>query len=230
MALNCDEHSQPVVAASLEAFLARLPGSPSAATVAEAPFTPFSRKTYVTVPFAVNYAAQSVPTVPFTHVDSAPLSILSNVMTLKYLHREIREKGGAYGGGASHGSSLFKFYSYRDPSPLQSVKAFQAAVAWAAAGDFSNADVAEAKLSVFQSVDAPVAPGARGLSEFSQDITIDMKQSKREQLLDTTREDLVRVACNYLVNASARSIAVLGEAGNAPRDDVRKDWEMRIYE
>lgn len=34
-------------------------------------------------------------------------------MTAKFLHREIREKGGAYGGGARLGGGLFSFYSYR---------------------------------------------------------------------------------------------------------------------
>lgn len=34
-------------------------------------------------------------------------------MTAKFLHGEIREKGGAYGGGARMGGGLFSFYSYR---------------------------------------------------------------------------------------------------------------------
>lgn len=35
------------------------------------------------------------------------------MMTAKFLHGEIREKGGAYGGGAKIGGGLFTFYSYR---------------------------------------------------------------------------------------------------------------------
>lgn len=36
------------------------------------------------------------------------------MMTAKFLHGEIREKGGAYGGGARMGGGgLFSFYSYR---------------------------------------------------------------------------------------------------------------------
>lgn len=42
------------------------------------------------------------------------LKILARLMTAKFLHTEIREKGGAYGGGAklSH-SGVFTFFSYR---------------------------------------------------------------------------------------------------------------------
>lgn len=42
------------------------------------------------------------------------LCILGKIMAAKFLHREIREKGGAYGGGAKmRGDGLFAFYSYR---------------------------------------------------------------------------------------------------------------------
>lgn len=44
---------------------------------------------------------------------SLSLNILARMMTAKYLHGEIREKGGAYGGGARMGGGLFTFYSYR---------------------------------------------------------------------------------------------------------------------
>lgn len=39
------------------------------------------------------------------------------MMTAKFLHCEIREKGGAYGGGAMVGGGLFSFYSYRWVGP-----------------------------------------------------------------------------------------------------------------
>lgn len=41
------------------------------------------------------------------------LCVLARMMTAKFLHGEIREKGGAYGGGAKMGGGLFSFYSYR---------------------------------------------------------------------------------------------------------------------
>jgi Zn-dependent M16 (insulinase) family peptidase len=60
-------------------------------------------------------------------------------MTNAYLHREIREKGGAYGGGASHGlHGSVAFYSYRDPNTFETVTQFKKAVEWAAAGSFDE--------------------------------------------------------------------------------------------
>jgi hypothetical protein len=68
--------------------------------------------TFIEMPVAVNFAARAVPTVPYAHPDSPLLSVLASVMSAKFLHREIREKNGAYGGGATHNSGLFKFYSH----------------------------------------------------------------------------------------------------------------------
>ncbi len=37
-----------------------------------------------------------------------------------YLHKEIREKGGAYGSGCKYSADGYlAFYSYRDPNHLQ---------------------------------------------------------------------------------------------------------------
>jgi Zn-dependent M16 (insulinase) family peptidase len=62
-------------------------------------------------------------------------------MTHRYLHREIREKGGAYDGGAVLLSTYgtFAFHSYRDPTALNSLDVFQAAIDWAYGRSFTDA-------------------------------------------------------------------------------------------
>ncbi len=74
-------------------------------------------------------------------------------MTNKYLHKEVREKGGAYGGGAGGGlPGLFNFYSYRDPNSMETVQAFHNAVIWATRATFTQQDIDEAKLAMFSQV------------------------------------------------------------------------------
>ena len=41
------------------------------------------------------------------------LRVLSRLLSWKFLHREIREKGGAYGGGATCTNGVMSFFSYR---------------------------------------------------------------------------------------------------------------------
>lgn len=184
-------------------------------------FKPCPMKTHFVLPFPVNYIGECVRTVPYTATDYASLRILARLMTSKFLHREIREKGGAYGGGAklSH-NGIFTFYSYRDPNSLATLKAFEKAVEWAKSGEFTQEDIDEAKLAVFAAVDAPIAPSDKGMDHFLYGISDEMKQAHREQLFAVNKDNLVDVANEYLaVGKSTRGLAVLGPENT----DITKD-------
>ncbi|MFT5038364.1 MAG: Zn-dependent M16 (insulinase) family peptidase, partial [Flavobacteriaceae bacterium] len=49
----------------------------------------------------VSFCAKAYPTVPASHPDAAALTVLGGVLRNGFLHRVVREQGGAYGGGAS---------------------------------------------------------------------------------------------------------------------------------
>ena len=69
------------------------------------------------MPSQTNYVVRTLKTVPYTHAHAAPLLLLGQVLSLGFLHKEVREKGGAYGGGAAANAlgGTFSFSSYRDP-------------------------------------------------------------------------------------------------------------------
>uniref|UniRef100_A0A3B4AEQ8 Pitrilysin metalloproteinase 1 n=1 Tax=Periophthalmus magnuspinnatus TaxID=409849 RepID=A0A3B4AEQ8_9GOBI len=183
-------------------------------------YQPCHMKTFFQMPFPVNFVSQSIRTVPFTHQDYASLSVLARMMTAKYLHGEIREKGGAYGGGARMGSGLFTFYSYRDPQSAQTLAAFRRGVDWAKAGLFSQQDIDEAKLSVFSAVDAPVAPSDKGMSLFLNGVTDDMRDAHRQRLFRVSHQDLLDVAERYLsVGRCTDGAAILGPENEVIRKD-----------
>lgn len=173
-------------------------------------------KTFYPLPYQVYYGALAVPTVSYTSADGAPLQILSQLLTHKHLHHEIREKGGAYGGGAYHRSmeGLFGFYSYRDPNPVNTLGIMRNAGRWAVDKKWSDRDLEDAKISVFQSVDAPVSVNEEGMGRFLYGVDEEMKQRKREQLLDVTKEQVRDVAQKYVVEAldkQAERAVFLGE-------------------
>uniref|UniRef100_A0A3Q2UFL3 Presequence protease, mitochondrial n=1 Tax=Fundulus heteroclitus TaxID=8078 RepID=A0A3Q2UFL3_FUNHE len=194
---------------------------PSRKLIAEPSFQPCLMKTFFQMPFHVNFVSESVRTVPFCHQDYASLCILARMMTAKFLHGEIREKGGAYGGGARMGGSgVFCFYSYRDPNSVQTLSAFRKGADWAKSGQFSQQDIDEAKLSVFSAVDSPVAPADKGVSRFLSGITDEMKQSYRERLFAVDHKSLVDVAERYLgVGQSTCGFAILGPENDAIKKD-----------
>jgi Zn-dependent M16 (insulinase) family peptidase len=219
VALTCGPESVSSNETALQKFLNTLPSTISIPASQAKPAT-YSRnsKTFFPLPYQVYYSGVAVPTVPYSHEHSASLQILSQLLTHKHLHHEIREKGGAYGGGAyAKGlSGIFGFYSYRDPNPQNTMKIIQDAGQWARDKTWTNQDLEEAKLSVFQSVDAPESVSAEGMTRFLSGVDEAMEQKKREQLLDVQQDDVTRVAEKYLVDGMAgANIAVLGE---------KKDW------
>ncbi|KAI5784916.1 Metalloenzyme, LuxS/M16 peptidase-like protein [Pyronema domesticum] len=179
------------------------------------------------LPYQVSYTGMCVKTVPYTHQDGAALQMLSQLLTHKHLHHEIREKGGAYGGGAFHrgAGGIFGFYSYRDPNVANTLKVMEEAGQWAMQKQWAERDLEEAKLSVFQGVDAPQSVSEEGMVYFLDRITDEMRQVRRQQLLDVSIADIRNVAQKYLVDqvaAGQTAVAVLGE----PKDVVDDSWNI----
>uniref|UniRef100_A0A8D3CHC9 Presequence protease, mitochondrial n=1 Tax=Scophthalmus maximus TaxID=52904 RepID=A0A8D3CHC9_SCOMX len=189
--------------------------------ISEQNFQPCQMKTFFQMPFPVNFVSENIRTVPFSHEDYASLCVLARMMTAKFLHGEIREKGGAYGGGARMGGGgLFTFYSYRDPNSVQTLSAFRKGVDWAKSGQFTQQDIDEAKLSIFSAVDSPVAPANKGMGRFLSGMTDEMKQSHRERLFAVTHEDLVGSAERYLsVGQRTCGVAILGPENETIKKD-----------
>ena len=192
--------------------------------ISEGDYNPVFAKSHLEFPFQVNYIGKAFPTVPFTNPEHASLHILSNILKSKYLHREIREKGGAYGGGSEASSNAFYFYSYRDPNFSNTLKSFSDSVSWACDGKFTDQDISEAKLSVFSQVDQPISPGNQGMRLFLRGLKEEQFAEYRQQLLSVSRGDVIGVATKYLTDNSRGSIAIIG-----PKNDVSSaspEWSV----
>ncbi|MCJ1323766.1 Mitochondrial presequence protease [Thelotrema lepadinum] len=214
-AITCGQDSVAANEIALNKFISAFPTSTSLPKISLLSIAPSSNtKTFVPLPYQVYYSGVSIPTVTYTHPASAHLQILSQLLTHKHLHHEIREKGGAYGGGAySKGlSGIFGFYSYRDPNPENTMKVILDAGRWARDREWTDQDMEEAKLSVFQGLDAPESVSEEGMTRFLSGVDEDMEQVKREQLLDVSNADVRQAAEQYLVQGlSKSSMAILGE-------------------
>ncbi|KAF2474696.1 uncharacterized protein BDR25DRAFT_301357 [Lindgomyces ingoldianus] len=229
VALNCGHESSTSNQEALSRFLGSLPTSTTnpSSTSPETKY-PRNSKSFFPLPYQVYYSAKAVPTVPYVDASGAPLEILAQLLTHKHLHHEIREKGGAYGGGAYSRSlgGLFGMYSYRDPNPQNTMKIMSKAGQWARDRIWTAQDLEEAKLSVFQGYDAPQSLNQEGMRLFLSGITDDMLQTRRERLLDVTAEDVQRVADRHLVQRAAESsVAILGEKKDWV--DVKNGWDVR---
>jgi presequence protease len=201
-AITCGTESVSSNEAALQSFLSAIPKSENSSPSIRTPDFSRSTKTFFPLPYQVYYGSLALPTVSYTSPSGAPLQILSQLLTHKYLHHEIREKGGAYGGGAySRGlDGVFGFYSYRDPNPENTMAIMRGAGQWAVEKQWTDRDIEEAKLSVFQSVDAPQSVSDEGMTKFLSGVSDEMMQERRERLLDVTKEQVRQVAQKYVAD------------------------------
>ncbi|KNC55188.1 presequence protease [Thecamonas trahens ATCC 50062] len=187
-------------------------------------FAPALRSEYVVLPYQVHYVASAIPTVPALHPDATPLSLLGSILSSEYLLPVVRQKGGAYGAGASQSSGAFTFFSYRDPQSTATLDAFAGSEAFC--NSLSDAELgamlARAKLRGVARLDAPLAPSQFGAAYFNAGVEDDVRQQLRSALFAASVDDLRRVAAEHLSASAPRSSTIIGPGGaSVPAGD---DW------
>lgn len=166
----------------------------------------------------VNYCAKAYPTVPANHKDAAALRVLSSLLSTQYLHKTVREAGGAYGGGATYNTAegTFSFYSYRDPRDTETLADFDGALDWLKDAEISDVMLEESILSVVSGLDSPGTPATEAKDAFYNKIAGKDEQSFndfRQAVRSVKAEDLKRVAQTYLKPESGTIAIVTSEKG-----------------
>jgi len=163
----------------------------------------------------VSYVAKCFKVPNATHRDSPKLLVLAHLLRSSFLHGEIREKGGAYGGMASYNpdEGIFTLLSYRDPHLARTISVYQKAPEWIRSGDFTDQDIDETILQTCSGMDTPLSPAGKAMLEYVNERkgkTREMRQRFREGVLNCTRADLIRVGTEYL-DTQASIAAVTSE-------------------
>lgn len=178
----------------------------------------------------INYCAKAYPTVPVDHDDAAALSVLAAFLRNGYLHTAIREKGGAYGGGSSYAADTasFRFFSYRDPRLVDTLKDFDQSVEWLLSEQHDKQKLEEAILGVIGSIDKPSSPAGEAKDAFQNGLfgrTPEKRQYYRSRILKVGMEDLKRVAETYLQPDKASTAVIT----NASTLDKLGDLGMEVH-
>lgn len=179
----------------------------------------------------VNYCAKSFATVKLGHEDAPVLAVVSQILTNGFLHRVIREQGGAYGGGAVYKpmSGEFSFYSYRDPNLEKTFLAFDQSIKWFLDNEWPEHLFEEAVISLIGQLDRPDTPigGPKrvvmnGYAGFSEEDRL----VYRKQLLSIKRDMLVKVVKHHIEHAQCAGVAVI--APNSTEDQFdRSQYDVK---
>ncbi|MBU0972754.1 MAG: insulinase family protein, partial [Proteobacteria bacterium] len=187
---------------------------------------------------AVSFVGQSFKTVRITHKDSPGLAVISKILRSLYLHREIREKGGAYGGFAIYNTEegIFSFGSYRDPHIKRTLDVYKNACDYIIRGEFSQTDVKEAILQVCSDIDKPETPGPASMKAFYRDITHltdEIRQHFKDSLLRLDKKRIQEIAKTYFtIEEDQKGISVISsqtlleKANQALEADNRPPLEL----
>ncbi len=172
----------------------------------------------------VNFCATAHATVPAAHADAPALVVLASFLRNNFLHRAIREQGGAYGGGASFDSDTgaFRFYSYRDPRLAETLADYRNAIDWMISSKHDQRLLEEAILGIVSDIDKPGSPSGEAKKAFHNSLhgrTPEVRRRFRQRILDVSLEDLRRVAESYLT-AKPAGIAVITNPEMAKKADL----------
>ena len=135
----------------------------------------------------------------FDYKESPKFLVLSSILRNEYLHRRVREQGGAYGGGATYDpfAGSFKLFSYRDPRFTETYEDFSESFKWAAKGNFDDEILLEGKLSVLSDHDKPSSPAGEAFKDYR--FNIEGKEQKvrtqyRTNIIQVTKDEIVEAA------------------------------------
>lgn len=162
----------------------------------------------------VYFNAKAYQAVTANHPDAPALMVLAPFMRNGYLHSAIREKGGAYGGGASFDSNTasFRFYSYRDPHFDKTFAHFDSAIDWVIESAHDDEQLHEAILGIMAGMDKPGSPAGDAIKACFNTLhgrDEAWQNAMRAKILAVSIDDLKRVARTYLKDKPAVKASLL---------------------
>ncbi len=187
---------------------------------------------------SVSFVAQSFKTVRLDHEDAPAMAAISKLLRSLYLHREIREKGGAYGGFAIYNAEegIFSFASYRDPNIRKTLDVFQNACDFIRSGDYTDEDIKEAVLQVCSEIDKPDTPGPASLKAFYRQLlglTDEKRRRFKQELLALNKQSIIKAAeKHFTVDAAEKGTAVISsrEALEAANQNLKSgEKELSLF-
>lgn len=191
--LSCDDQLESKLEQE-DFFSLSLPKKPFQGWKENFPIKPVSSQGRI-IPAQVAYNVKALKTISYIHPHAPALTVATQLLDNKVLHTKIREKGGAYGSGASYSSALglFYFHSHRDPHIQSTFNAFDASLEHISLGKFDDQDLEEAKLGIIQQLDTPVPPSGRAILAYGwqrDGKTHTLRQEFRDSILKLTKAQI----------------------------------------
>lgn len=142
------------------------------------------------------------------------MRVLKVIMNYDYLWINLRVKGGAYGcmSGLSRDGQGY-FVSYRDPNLQETNEIYNGIPEWLKSFTIDERDMTKYIIGTISDIDVPMNPyarGERGLGLYLSGITFEQIQKERDQILNTSQEDIRALAGPVSAMLSQDYLCVVG--------------------
>ncbi len=185
---------------------------------------------------AVSFTAQTFQTVPMIHEDSPALSVISRLLRMLYLHKEIREKGGAYAGFSIYNldDGIFNLASYRDPHIVSTLSTFSNAASFIKDADnYDKEDIKEAIFQICSDIDKPDVPGTAAQKSFFRKLTSlsdEAREHFKKQLFTVDRSKVLETAEKYFSNKNTHAVAVISSVQKLKEANEKlEESQLKLY-
>ncbi|MDA3840753.1 MAG: insulinase family protein [Patescibacteria group bacterium] len=168
------------------------------------------------VPSAVSFVAASIKIPEINIEQKATFFVLAKMLARGFLHNEIREKGGAYGGFAEFSifENIFSFGSYRDPNVENTLKTYARARDYILDLSISKEMMTEAIIMSISKLDKAKTKTEKAQSDYFDEYAgydIEIKQNFRDAIFRVNPAKIKKVVKNYLPgDIKKMSVVVFG--------------------
>ncbi len=148
----------------------------------------------ILAPVQVQYCAKGGNFFRKGYSYSGKLRVLNNILSNEFLHREIREKGGAYGAWSSFSPyGNMYFCSYRDPNLQETLDVYDRVPEFIRNFDCNRREMEKYIIGDISQLDYPQTPenkGALADNDYITGFTQEDRQQIRDEVLATKIEDI----------------------------------------
>lgn len=193
-------------------------------------FTPTSALSGIEINGVTSFSAAVLPGLPIAHPLAAPGIIMMRMLSESFLWDEIRVKKGAYGAGCNLSAAATSFYTYRDPSPANSIRVFNEAIS----NGFSKLDlkkraIEDAIIASLKNINPAIRPSMangiaiiRFIKEMDEKSIIDY----RDRILGVDEHSIKEYANFLQQNQSNLRVCVMGSESTLNSLDIKDTIEL----
>ncbi|MBU3114382.1 insulinase family protein [Clostridium lacusfryxellense] len=145
------------------------------------------------IPSQVQYVVKAANYKKEGYSFNGHMKVLENILNSEYLWKELRVKGGAYGGAMNFTRDEVLFYSYRDPNLKETLDTFDKTIKFLENFKPSDKEMTNYIIGTIGNMDHLTGPYAKGIIGDSMYFTFTSQadiQKLRDEVLSTTQDDV----------------------------------------